>query len=181
MPSRVIPMEDLEQRSIMYWLPPGGQDNGVRATMWVLVAELESRDVPPVLSRLADEQVGAYAAPSRRKPGGNANCRLYVDGMQYNQAMDALMLSLRGNETRDLHDYLSAKRPPRKDPAQLAAAGRPSAARIALHVVQIALTAAFVALMLAAAYQSNVDRFHPGGHHAQYQPGIHQAPFVRVP
>jgi hypothetical protein len=43
-------------------LPPGGQDNGVWATMWVLIAELESREVAPVLARMADIEVGAYAA-----------------------------------------------------------------------------------------------------------------------
>jgi hypothetical protein len=39
------------------------QGNGVQATVWVVVAELDPREIPPVLSRLADADVGAYAAP----------------------------------------------------------------------------------------------------------------------
>ena len=89
--SRVLPLDDLAQRSVMYWLPPGGQDNGVWATMWVLIAELEAREVGPVLARMADADIGAYAA----KPGGDGGRRLYIDVMQYNQAADVLMVFLR--------------------------------------------------------------------------------------
>ena len=89
--SRVLPLDDLAQRSVMYWLPPGGRDNGVWATMWVVIAELETREVAPVLARMADADIGAYAA----KPAADGGRRLYVDVMQYNQAADVLMVFLR--------------------------------------------------------------------------------------
>jgi hypothetical protein len=89
--SRVLPLDDLAQRSVMYWLPPGGQDNGVWATMWVVIAELETREVAPVLARMADADIGAYAT----KPAADGGRRLYVDVMQYNQAADVLMVFLR--------------------------------------------------------------------------------------
>ncbi len=77
MPSRILPMEEIEQLGPNYFLPPGGQDNGVTATMWAVVADLDTGDVSAVLSLLADAGVGAYAAAtSGLKPrGGAPRCR----------------------------------------------------------------------------------------------------------
>jgi hypothetical protein len=96
--ANVIPLEELKQRSVMYWLPPGGRDNGVWADTWVILAELEAGDVTAVLDRLADADVGGYAAiPGGRKSCGSTACHhLYVDRMRYHRAVDVLMVFLRG-------------------------------------------------------------------------------------
>ena len=66
--SRVIPLEYLKERDLMFWLPPGGQDNDVWADTWVILAELESADAAPILALLQDADVGAYiAGPSGRR------------------------------------------------------------------------------------------------------------------
>ncbi len=91
----MIPLGDLRARSVMYWLPPGGRDNGVFATMWVVLAELESDDATAVLDLLADADVGGYAVTPKGPHG--AGCQhVYVDTEQYNRAVDVLMLFLRG-------------------------------------------------------------------------------------
>lgn len=81
-----------------FWLPPGGIDNGVWATYWAELADLEASDVDPVLDRLADSDVAGYVAT----PGGTLNRdlhgrpirRLWVDSLQYHRAEDVLMAYL---------------------------------------------------------------------------------------
>lgn len=43
-------MDEIEKLSPNYWLPPGGQDNGVTATSWAVIAELDTDEVSPVLA-----------------------------------------------------------------------------------------------------------------------------------
>lgn len=99
--SRVIPLEYLKGRDVMFWLPPGGQDNDVWADTWVIIAELEPADTQPVLKLLRDNDIGAYvASPSGRKGAPGAGKQLYVDVQQYSGATDVLMLFLRKKNRR---------------------------------------------------------------------------------
>lgn len=174
MPSRILPMEEIEQLGPNYFLPPGGQDNGVAATSWAVIAELDTHEVSLVLSELADAGVGAYAAGSSGlTPRANApGRRLYVDAMQYGRAVDALMLFLRGKESRDLGGYIPTKRAA----TPVAAPQRSATVRIAITAAKGLLGAALLALLLALGYQAFVDQYPGlvGGHHGQDPPGIHQ-------
>jgi len=161
--SRVLPLDDLAQRSVMYWLPPGGHDNGVWATMWVVIAELETREVAPVLVRMADADIGAYAA----KPAAGGGQRLYVDVMQYNQAADVLMVFLRketagkpratsGPRTSTPADARTTHAAPRRFPPPTR---RRTAARLAVKVANGVLFAALVIGVLAMVYLIGSTRF----------------------
>jgi hypothetical protein len=97
--SHLIPLEELKQRSVMYWLPPGGRDNGVWADTWVKLAELETGYVTTILDLLAEADVGGYVTTlGGYKVGANGCHHLYVDAMRYHRAEDVLMLFLRGKE-----------------------------------------------------------------------------------
>jgi hypothetical protein len=94
-PSR--PIGNPAQFDVMFWLPPGGMDNGVWATYWAELADLEAGDVGPVLALLADADVGGYVAT----PGGQQHYRrrppihrLWVDSLRYHRAEDILMAYL---------------------------------------------------------------------------------------
>jgi hypothetical protein len=96
--SRVISFDELARRDIMYFLPPGGMDNGVFAGNWVQLADLDGDDVQPVLHRLADADVGGHVASPggrRRDPHRVVIHRLYVDAMQYGAAESVLLEYLR--------------------------------------------------------------------------------------
>jgi hypothetical protein len=83
---------------IMFWLPPGGRDNGVFADTWAWVADLESADTGPVLDVLAEAGIGGYTAipGSARSHSGATVChQLWVDSMQYRRAQDVLVRYLR--------------------------------------------------------------------------------------
>ncbi|HZE17173.1 MAG TPA: hypothetical protein VE197_16555, partial [Mycobacterium sp.] len=80
---------------VMFWLPPGGPDNGVWASAWAELADLEPGDVEPLLTLLADADIGGYVAT----PGGRWRCygstvRIWVDSLQYHGA-EVLMNYLR--------------------------------------------------------------------------------------
>lgn len=82
---------------VMFWLPPGGIDNGVFASYWAQLADLEADDVGPVLALLAAAGVGGYAAiPSggRRHRGQPTSHRVWVDSLHYHRAEDVLMAYL---------------------------------------------------------------------------------------
>lgn len=92
--SPIRPIGNPAQFDIMFWLPPGGTDNGVWASSWAELADLEPGDVGPVLALLADVDVGGYVAT----PGGHAHTpdrsvvhRLWVDSLRYHRAEDVLM------------------------------------------------------------------------------------------
>lgn len=78
----------------MFWLPPGGIDNGVWASAWAELADLDADDIDAVLGLLARADVGGYVAT----PGGRASRRqklivhrLWVDSLRYHKAEDLLM------------------------------------------------------------------------------------------
>lgn len=100
------PVVDPAQFDVAFWLPPGGTDNGVFATYWAELADLEPGDVTAVLALLAGADVGGYVAT----PGGQVNRRartpvhrLWVDSLQYHRAEDVLMayLNRRGHTGHD--------------------------------------------------------------------------------
>jgi hypothetical protein len=98
MSSLIRPLEDLTQRDIAYWLPPGGRDNGVWADTWVVIADLDADDTTEVLNRLAEADVGGYVAipgGRRARAKGPVCYGLWVDLMQYGRAEDVLMQVLR--------------------------------------------------------------------------------------
>ncbi|GAB1813696.1 hypothetical protein [Mycobacterium sp. MUNTM1] len=77
-----------------FWLPPGGTDNGVFASYWAELADLEAHDIAPVLAALASADVGGYVATPGGRAGYRARApihRLWVDSLQYHRAEDILM------------------------------------------------------------------------------------------
>lgn len=79
---------------VAFWLPPGGQNNGVCADRWAEIADLKRGDVELVLAALAACGVAGYVAiPGglRLRLGRSLRYRLWVDSMKYHQAEDVLM------------------------------------------------------------------------------------------
>lgn len=104
MSSPLRPIGNAAQLDVMFWLPPGGTDNGVFATHWAELADLGASDVGPVLVLLADADVGGYVAT----PGGQLRHRahspikrLWVDSLQYRRAEDVLMAYLNNKPRTD--------------------------------------------------------------------------------
>ncbi len=104
MSSPFRPIRDPARFDVMFWLPPGGIDNGVWASAWAELADLDADDVDAVLGLLASADVGGYVAT----PGGRAHHwgrlmvhRLWVDSLQYHKAEDLLMAHLHSRVHRD--------------------------------------------------------------------------------
>ncbi|WP_319437286.1 hypothetical protein [Mycobacterium sp. RTGN5] len=177
--SRVIPLEYLKERDLMFWLPPGGQDNDVWADTWVILAELESADAAPLLALLHDADVGAYiASPSGRKGATAAGVQLYVDREQHNRATDVVMQFLRGKNQPVVpaKSAKSAKPAPKVRPK----AKQPAAIRAVLTVLKIAAVAALIALGLLLAYYRGPSLF-PGVHPAHHPAPASNAPGMTQP
>jgi hypothetical protein len=101
--SPLRPIRDPAHLDVMFWLPPGGTDNGVWASAWAELADLDANDIAAVLGLLASADVGGYIAT----PGGRAHRqgqpavhRLWVDSLQYHKAEDLLMAYLGGRRRR---------------------------------------------------------------------------------
>lgn len=97
------PLGDPAKYDVMFWLPPHGVDNGVWATYWAELADLQLCDVGPVLALLANADIGGYVAT----PGGRAHNqrrppihRLWVDSLRYHGAEDVLMAYLNRKSQR---------------------------------------------------------------------------------
>jgi hypothetical protein len=100
-PSRPLP--DPSRLDIMFWLPPGGVDNGVWASAWAELADLDAAEVAPVLRLLADADVGGYVGTPGggiKRPDRRAIHRLWVDSLQYHRAEDVLMAFLHNRSGR---------------------------------------------------------------------------------
>jgi hypothetical protein len=164
MQSRVIPLEVLKERDIMFWLPPGGQDNEVWADTWVIIAELESDDVAPVLDLLRDCDIGGYAARARGLKTTGVGRQLYVDMQQHNKAIDVLMLFLRQK------DHPPMPRAERIAPKIRNRITVPVVPRAVALVLKVVVGAALIALFLLLVYTQG-PRLWPGVH-----PGKHPAP-----
>jgi hypothetical protein len=175
--SRLLPLAELQQRSVMYWLPPGGTDNGVWATTWTLIAELDAHDAQQILGKLAAADVGAYvAAPSGRYKPGSSTSMLYVDTIQFTLASDVLMQFLRAGRTPESGSRRSPLEPAAVvEPAMVRSSRSRKALRLASMVVKGALAAAALLVLIAAAYQAVVNHsavFHEQVHE-QEQPAHH--------
>jgi len=102
MSSPFIPISHPARRGVEFWLPPGGIDNGVWASNWAELADLDAVSVGPVLRRLAAAGVGGYVGA----PGGRAAHhrvvlhRLWVDSLQYHRAEDVLMAYFNDHDNR---------------------------------------------------------------------------------
>lgn len=174
--SRVIPLEELNQRPVMYWLPPRGRDNGVWADTWVILAELEAGHVTAVLDLLAEADVGGYdAIPGGQQGPANGRHHLYVDMMQYHRAEDVLMLFLRGKVRPPDGAGTAATVPSTTSLIQvsrwsvIAAAIRQLTMKDAIRrAIWVLTAAALIALALADAYYAGSyyhPTVHPGPHH----------------
>jgi hypothetical protein len=85
----------------MYWLPPGGRDNGFWVDTWVILAELEIGYLTTILDLPAEGGIGGYVATRGGHKARAHGCHhLYVDTMRYHRAEDMLMLFLRGKGGR---------------------------------------------------------------------------------
>jgi hypothetical protein len=59
------PAEQIGRRGRLWWLPSGGQGNGLDDDAWAPVLEVSERVVPAVLRVLGEAGVPGYAAPAR--------------------------------------------------------------------------------------------------------------------
>jgi hypothetical protein len=99
--SRAVAARDLGR---LWWLPPGGQGNGLDDDAWALLLEVTPEMVRPVLAALRDARVPAYAAAtspglSRRarraaRYGGTPGYRVWVGTSAYGRAQDTLIALL---------------------------------------------------------------------------------------
>ncbi len=173
--SRVIPLEYLKERDLMFWLPPGGRDNEVWADTWVILADLEPADAEPVLAALRDADVGAYVAtPSGRKGAPATGVALYVDREQHNRATDVVMKFLRGKEQPVMP---RAERIAPRVRSKIKVPAVPRAVSIAL---QVAFMAALLALGVLLAYYRGPDLF-PAVHHTPHPAPVSDAPALQRP
>lgn len=158
--SRVIPLEYLKERDVMFWLPPGGQDNDVWADTWVILADLESDDAAPVLAALHDADIGGYVARPSGLKGAAAHTRqLYVDREQIHRATDVVMLFLRGKEQPTMP---RAERIAPKIRSRIKTPAVPHAVSVAL---QVAFMAGLIALGMAFAYYRGASMLEHRLHH----------------
>ena len=145
--SRVIPLEYLKERDVMFWLPPGGQDNDVWADTWVILADLESAHAATILALLRDADIGGYVArPSGLRGAPTDGVQLYVDREQIHRATDVVMQFLRGKEQP------IAQRAERIAPRIRSRITVPSVPRAVSVALQVAFMAALIALGMAFAY-----------------------------
>jgi hypothetical protein len=172
--SRVIPLEYLKERDIMFWLPPGGQDNEVWADTWVILADLEPADAEPILAALRDADVGAYVAtPSGRRGAPAAGVQLYVDREQHNRATDVVMAFLRGKNRPEVTAQ-------RRVTSSAAPKVRPRAVRILVGALEVAFCVGLVALGMLWAYYRGAQIFE-GVHSAHHPTPSSHAPAITKP
>ncbi|WP_179466199.1 hypothetical protein [Mycolicibacterium vinylchloridicum] len=173
--SRVIPLEYLKQRDVMFWLPPGGQDNEVWADTWVILAELESAHAAPILALLRDADIGAYAATPSGLKGAQSQCKqLYVDREQINRATDLVMVFLRGKDEQVM------PRAERIAPKVRSKITIPAVPRPVALVLKAALGAALIALFLLLVYTQG-PRLWPGVHPVQHPAPTSGPPALQRP
>lgn len=169
--SRIVALEELRQREVMFWLPPGGRYNGVWASTWVALAELAAADVAPLLKQLHDADVGGYAASSRGQRGrSDASATLYVDRDQLPKATDVVMGFLRG---RTESPPSAVHRPARKDPGTPRSASTRTAVVMA-KILLCALAFAGVAAVIYAEGEHWVEMNHQKVHvpPSSHLPGV---------
>jgi hypothetical protein len=102
MSSPINPISNPARLGVAFWLPPFGIDNGVWASNWAELADLEADDVGPVLRLLARAGVGGYVAIPRGRRSRHRLVihRLWVDSLQYHRAEDVLMVYFNNHDSR---------------------------------------------------------------------------------
>jgi hypothetical protein len=112
MPGSISRPVDARKLGRLYWLPPGGQGNGLDDDAWALLVEVTGEMVQPVLTALRDARVPGYAAAAgpgqsrrARRPGRKPAplYRVWVGTSAYGRAQDtliALLPSLTGPAAR---------------------------------------------------------------------------------
>jgi hypothetical protein len=81
----------------LWWLPPGGDGNGLDDDAWAPVLQVSRRIVPLLLLALRDAGVPAYAAPARpatarlRDASRPESWQLWVGASAYGEAETALL------------------------------------------------------------------------------------------
>jgi hypothetical protein len=95
--SRPLPQAGRPGR--LWWLPPGGDGNGLDDEAWAPVLEVSQRVVPALLALLREAGVPAYAAPVRSaaarlrdRTGRPESYRLWVGASAYGKAESALVI-----------------------------------------------------------------------------------------
>lgn len=87
----------------LWWLPSGGQGNGLDDQAWVPILEVSRDIVPALLAGLAAAAVPAYAAPAhparsrlRDQTAGPEGYQLWVGASAYGEAEAALLAVMPG-------------------------------------------------------------------------------------
>jgi hypothetical protein len=93
-----VPDSLAARRGRLWWLPGGGQGNGLDDDAWAPVLEVSEQIVPTLLKVLRDAGVPGYAAPARpaaarlrarsKFPGAY---RIWVGASAYGEAESALL------------------------------------------------------------------------------------------
>jgi hypothetical protein len=100
MPGSISRPVDARKLGRMYWLPPGGQGNGLDDDAWAVLLEVPGEMVQPVLDTLRNARVPAYAAmarPSLSPRAGRSAApgyRVWVGTSAYGRAQDTLIALL---------------------------------------------------------------------------------------
>jgi len=92
------PAEHSAHPGRLWWLPPGGDGNGLDDTAWAPVLEISEHVVPDVLRALADAGVPGYAAPAhplgyrlRDRSRWPETYRLWVGASAHGRAEEVLV------------------------------------------------------------------------------------------
>ena len=92
------PLQQLQRFGRLWWLPPGGQGNGLDDDAWAPILEVGAGLVAPLLDAFQAAGVPAYAASTRRAPSLRAarteeapGYRIWVGTSGYGRAEETLI------------------------------------------------------------------------------------------
>jgi hypothetical protein len=88
-----VRFESAETAMRSFWLPHNAHGNGLDASAWAAIAEIEPRRVEPLLQSLAARGVPACAAPVPDGPGRGL-LRIFVDPARHASAENVLLSEL---------------------------------------------------------------------------------------
>jgi hypothetical protein len=96
------PVQRPQRLDRLWWLPPGGQGNGIDDRAWAPVLEVDADLVPPLLEAFRAAGVPAYAARAqaalsrRATRTAAARCyRIWVGTSAYGRAEETLIVVMR--------------------------------------------------------------------------------------
>lgn len=95
--------ERTTRRGRLWWLPAGGQGNGLDDGAWAPVLVVSRQVIPDLLAALGDAGVPAYAAPARPVAGRlrdngqrPESCQLWMGTSAYGEAEAVLLAVMPG-------------------------------------------------------------------------------------